>query len=448
MTPEAASETRVRPADAPADPTFDLVPAWTEETLREAGRVVARATRRALDHLSALADAGRRGDWLAAGLVLDQARAELARAAYVLGRQRADAVSMPEAADLLPAYAERLEASYCFRPDRRETAERAVGELAQVLRWLVYYHETLFDLPPPGGRDAVAAALRRALAWDVRLDPEPPVHAGVYGAALASVYDEARPLAPAAIAGLQELAERWLRGRDVLELGAGTGRIGTVVLPYVRSYRGLELSPPMLERFRAKLAPSPAPHATLELGDALAIPAPPESVDAVFEHEVLLFVPSPERAVDEAFRVIRPGGWFLRVVIHPVGRDVSEELYAAFRRGACAVTGRPFVIRGKGTDGRVTRQLERAGIATEDVTLARWAEAVTVGDLVDRIEARAHPYLAGLPDDALAAGVAELRAFAVRLGLRSARDELVVPRRLYALASRKPARSQSDGAPR
>jgi len=54
----------------------------------------------------------------------------------------------------------------------------------------------------------------------------------------------------------------------------------------------------------------PAPHATIEVqqADAMALPFPDASFDAYVSTLVLCSVPDLDRAVEEAWRVLRPGG--------------------------------------------------------------------------------------------------------------------------------------------
>lgn len=96
---------------------------------------------------------------------------------------------------------------------------------------------------------------------------------------------------------------------EVLEIALGTG----LNLPYYPSdirLTGIELSPAMLERARARAA-ALGIDADLRLGDAQALPFSDESFDAVVCTLSLCTIPDAGKAVQEVRRVLRPGGHFL-----------------------------------------------------------------------------------------------------------------------------------------
>jgi SAM-dependent methyltransferase len=135
-------------------------------------------------------------------------------------------------------------------------------------------------------------------------------------AAVADAYERARP-------GYPEDAVRWLADetpRDVLDLGAGTGKLTRALVAL--GHRVTAVEP--LAAMRAHIL---APATTLE-GSAEAIPLPDRAVDIVvcaqsfhwFDHE---------RALPEIARVLRPGGrlalvWNARDEREPWVRRLSE----------------------------------------------------------------------------------------------------------------------------
>jgi SAM-dependent methyltransferase len=114
----------------------------------------------------------------------------------------------------------------------------------------------------------------------------------------AAAYERGRPSYPPE-------AIDWLlqeNARDVLDLGAGTGKLTTRLVE-----RGLEVVavdpiPEMLELLSHSLPETPA-----LLGTAEEIPLPDDSVDAVLVAQAWHWF-DPERAVAEVARVLRPGG--------------------------------------------------------------------------------------------------------------------------------------------
>jgi SAM-dependent methyltransferase len=117
-------------------------------------------------------------------------------------------------------------------------------------------------------------------------------------AGVASEYERGRP-------GYPEDAVRWLVGeepRDVVDLGAGTGKLTRALVALGHRVTAIEPLPEMLEHL-----PEAAPGAFAILGNAEVIPLPDAHADIVtcaqsfhwFDHAV---------ALPEIARVLRPGG--------------------------------------------------------------------------------------------------------------------------------------------
>jgi ubiquinone/menaquinone biosynthesis C-methylase UbiE len=101
-----------------------------------------------------------------------------------------------------------------------------------------------------------------------------------------------------------ELVERYARGRDVLEVGCGTGLILDRVAEFARSARGIDLSGGMLAR-AAQRGLSVAQASATELPIATA------SIDVAYSFKVLAHIPDIRGAMAEMARVVRPGGYVL-----------------------------------------------------------------------------------------------------------------------------------------
>lgn len=117
-------------------------------------------------------------------------------------------------------------------------------------------------------------------------------------AEVAGAYERGRP-------GYPEEAVRWLAGdkpRDVVDLGAGTGKLTRALVQLGHRVTAIEPLPEMLE-----LLPAAAPGAFATLGNAEVIPLPDAHADVVtcaqsfhwFDHR---------RALPEIARILRPGG--------------------------------------------------------------------------------------------------------------------------------------------
>lgn len=125
-------------------------------------------------------------------------------------------------------------------------------------------------------------------------------------------------------------------GRDVLEIGVGTGLSFS---DYRASNRvtGIDASPEMVDRARERLRSGRFPHVeSVEVMDAHALTFPDASFDVVVGQFVITLVENPERVLDEAFRMLRPGG---SIVL--VNHFYSETgLLAAIERGSGTVARR------------------------------------------------------------------------------------------------------------
>lgn len=114
------------------------------------------------------------------------------------------------------------------------------------------------------------------------------------------------------------LDERLPLAGDVLEVGAGTGRLWSRV---DHAGRGLRLtltdfSAAMCERLRS------VPGARVERADAAALPFADGSFDSVVANHMLYHLDDPEAAVREFARVLRSGG---RLAVAMNGRDHMAE---------------------------------------------------------------------------------------------------------------------------
>ncbi len=110
-------------------------------------------------------------------------------------------------------------------------------------------------------------------------------------------------------------------GRDVLEVGVGTG----LVLPYYPGEArviGVDLSEPMLRKAAEKVRNGPLPQVRLVAAmDACRLGFADRSFDAVAVPFVLTLVPDPEQALSEFDRVLRPGGEI--VISSKLGHDTG-----------------------------------------------------------------------------------------------------------------------------
>lgn len=93
-----------------------------------------------------------------------------------------------------------------------------------------------------------------------------------------------------------------------VELGSGTGHVTHELLTLAKANRalGIEPSPVLVERAKKKF--SSETRLSFQTGDAKATNLDEESIDLVVMHTLLCHVPEPEDALEEAFRILKPGG--------------------------------------------------------------------------------------------------------------------------------------------
>lgn len=123
---------------------------------------------------------------------------------------------------------------------------------------------------------------------------------------------------------------------DILDVGTGTGFLALLLADLGHRVTGIDLSEGMLADGRLIAAERAA--AGLQrflpkfaIGDAMAPPLPPASVDVVSNRNVIWTLLDPRRAFENWFSLLRPGGrvlavhhWHMRA-----GQTYSDELKAA-----------------------------------------------------------------------------------------------------------------------
>lgn len=101
-----------------------------------------------------------------------------------------------------------------------------------------------------------------------------------------------------------EFLRPYARGRDVLEVGCGTGLILKEVVGEARRAVGVDLSAGMLRRSRER-------GLRVAQGDAGALPFGSETFDVVCAYKVLPHIQDLKAALAEMSRLLRPGGHLL-----------------------------------------------------------------------------------------------------------------------------------------
>jgi ubiquinone/menaquinone biosynthesis C-methylase UbiE len=114
---------------------------------------------------------------------------------------------------------------------------------------------------------------------------------------------------PAAKALLPHIAA--FPATTILELASGTGRLTKhlrTTFPAASSLVATDINPDMLDLAQQQLSD---PSITFQLADAQQLPFTDPSFDLVVNQFGLMFLPDKQGGVNEAFRVLQPGGHFV-----------------------------------------------------------------------------------------------------------------------------------------
>jgi ubiquinone/menaquinone biosynthesis C-methylase UbiE len=126
---------------------------------------------------------------------------------------------------------------------------------------------------------------------------------------------------------------RPIEGQDIVEFGAGTGRLTRMLAPFARHILAFDASPQMLDVAAAKLQQQGAINCVLAIGDNRNLPVADASADLAlagwtFGHSVGWY---PEtwrdeigRAVGEMRRILRPGGTAIILETLGTGHETPE----------------------------------------------------------------------------------------------------------------------------
>ncbi len=104
--------------------------------------------------------------------------------------------------------------------------------------------------------------------------------------------------------------QRFGTGKDVLEVGCGTGLIMKRVAAFARDVRGVDLSSKMLAHAQER-------GLNVQQASATDLPFSDNSFDVTYSFKVLSHVPQIDSALSEMARVTRPGGVILAEFYNP-----------------------------------------------------------------------------------------------------------------------------------
>ena len=204
-----------------------------------------------------------------------------------------------------------------------------------------------------------------------------------------------------------------------LELGVGTGRIALPIARLGYDYTGVDISEAMVDRLRGKVAElqqaatgaaAPPIRLHLVMADMTALPFLDASFDVVVAVHVFHLVSAWRQAIEEALRVLRPGGIFLHCWderLTPGGEALQERWVEIVRE-----LGSEVSIIGAERRGLVTDYLRERGVSVEVLRTVIWetqdSPRAAFEDIAQRIWSRT--WL--VPDEVFAASIQRLESWA------------------------------------
>jgi ArsR family transcriptional regulator len=114
----------------------------------------------------------------------------------------------------------------------------------------------------------------------------------------------------------------------VADLGAGEGLISQLLARNAKQVWCIDNSPRMVEVGTELARKNDLSNLTYKLGDIEQVPLPDNSVDLAILSQALHHARHPQKAVDEAHRILRPGGQLLILELAEHDFEKARELYA------------------------------------------------------------------------------------------------------------------------
>ena len=124
------------------------------------------------------------------------------------------------------------------------------------------------------------------------------------------------------------LALRLTPAIDIADLGAGEGLISQLLARRARQVWCIDNSPRMVEVGTELAHKNGLDNLAYKLGDIEKVPLADKSVDLVILSQALHHAQHPQEAVNESYRILRPGGQILLLDLNEHTFEKARELYA------------------------------------------------------------------------------------------------------------------------
>ncbi len=104
-------------------------------------------------------------------------------------------------------------------------------------------------------------------------------------------------------------------GQTVIDVGCGLGYLGTLYWPYFGKggkYCGVDVSPKLIAQAkRLSMDWAKGGKTEFNVGDSYKLPYPDNSADVVMCQTLLMHLADPQKAINEMYRILKPGGAIL-----------------------------------------------------------------------------------------------------------------------------------------
>ncbi len=175
----------------------------------------------------------------------------------------------------------------------------------------------------------------------------------------------------------------------LVDLGTGTGRMLELLRDCYRRAIGIDANQAMLTYARSRLSGFSSASVQVRQGDLYQLSLDDEVAETVIMHQVLHHLNDPLGGLNEAFRILLPGGRLVVVDFAPHSLDFLREEYAHQRLGFSEAQMAQWLDEA-GLDLASVRHLEPANDDPAKLTVSMWvaSKPQTIARSVDNVKTR------------------------------------------------------------
>ncbi len=199
----------------------------------------------------------------------------------------------------------------------------------------------------------------------------------------------------------------------VLEVGVGTGRIALPLQQRGYDYYGVDLSMPMMNKLREKLAGGQ--RIPLVQGDITRLPFRDRCFAALVAVHIFHLVPNWRAALVEAKRVLRDGGMLVHAGSGPEVADTTTHAITGKWQELLLEAGySTWATSSHQIAPQVSAALQELGARVETRTVLTWSNPRSPRQAYERLASRQWSRTWAVPDDIFARTIQQLHEWAVQ----------------------------------